>query len=72
MKSAEDRISGPAIDAYQQLKGAQQTVIDEFLEANPRKTLYAKRDIVNAWLIYTGIQGYTESIIDLVQRTFKE
>lgn len=70
--SITDRITGPAIDAFQQLNGQQQYAIEEFLSANKGETLYSKRDIVNAWLTWNGIVGYTEDIISLVQATFKE
>ena len=65
------RISGSAIDAYQQLDGDLQQDIDQFLEANPRAELYSREDLVRAWLTWNGIIGYTPVIIRLVQQTFK-
>lgn len=70
--SITDRITGPAIDAFQQLNGQQQYHVEEFLSANKGAELYSKRDVVNAWLTWNGIVGYTDDIISIVQHTFKE
>lgn len=67
MLEVTDRISGAAIEAYQCLTGDQQRDIDAFLEANPKATLYTREDLVNAWLGWNGIIGYTRQIIRLVQ-----
>lgn len=71
-KSVNDRINGPAIDAFQQLDGGLQFAIGEYLTENPTKELYSKDDIVRAWLEWNGIIGFTSDIIHLVQQTFKE
>ena len=66
-----DRISGPAIDAIQQIDGDLQRHIYQLLEDNPRYELYSKEDVVKAWLMWNGIVGYTPQIVRLVQQVFK-
>ena len=72
MYDSSKQISGPAIDSYQQLDGGQQKDVDAFCEANPRATLYSKRDVVNAWLTWNGIINYTEQIVSLVENVYKD
>lgn len=72
LKSINDRISGPAIDAIQQLDGDLQKDVYQLLQDNPRYELYSKEDVVQAWLMWNGIMGYTPKIIRLVQQAFKE
>lgn len=70
-KNTNQQITGPAIDAYQQMDGDLQRDIDQFLEANPRQQLYSREDLVRAWLTWNGIIGYTPVIVRLVQQAFK-
>jgi hypothetical protein len=71
VKSVTDRITGRAIDVYQYLDGRQQADVDAYLEANPRAELYVPRDVVNAWLTWNGIIGYTEQIVSLIHNVNK-
>lgn len=71
-KSVNDRITGPAVDAFQQLDGDLQFTVIEFLQENPTKELYSKEDVLNAWLTWNGIIGFTPQIMRLVRQTFKE
>lgn len=66
-----DRIAGPAIDAYQNLSGPQQNEIDEFLEENRSQRLHSVEELVDAWLRWHGISGYTHSITELVLAAHK-
>lgn len=71
IKSVTDRITGPAIDAYQYLDAGQQKAVDDYLTENPRVELYSIRDVVDAWLTWNGICGYTEQIVSLIQNCNK-
>ena len=66
-----DRITGEAIEAYQQLRGKFQQDIDLFLSCNPRARLTSRMDIVDAYLHWNGIIGYTLDIVELVQNSHK-
>jgi hypothetical protein len=72
MADINDRISGPAIDAFQALSGDLQRDVIAHLQYNPRAHLYSLEDIVNAWLTWNGIIGYTPKIVRLVQQAYKE
>lgn len=58
--------------AYNSLTESQQRIIDEFLELNPREQLYGPHDIVNAYLCWNGIMGFTRDIINVVLNSHKE
>jgi hypothetical protein len=70
--NVNDRISGSAIEAFQQLDGDLQSHIVLFLVDNPSRQLYSREDVVRAWLFWNGILGYTPEIVRLVQQSFKE
>lgn len=70
-KDVNRRITGPAIDVVQQLDGDLQYDVYQFLQENPAKELYSKEDVVNAWLTWNGIIGFTPRIMRPVQQTFK-
>lgn len=69
-KDVDARITGPAIDAFQQLDGDLQRDVISYLENNPAE-LYSKEDVIRAWLHWNGIIGYTPQIVRLVQQVFK-
>lgn len=66
-----DRITGPAAKSYLKLSASQQRAIDQYLEANPYSTIHDNRDLVEAWLIWEGIIGFTDDIIAIVQSVYK-
>ena len=70
--AATDRITGPAIDAFQQLDGDLQRDIIAYLEDKPRSECYSKEDLIVAWLTWNGIIGYATKIERLVRQVFKE
>lgn len=69
--SVTDRISGKAIEAYQELDGYQQTAVDIFLRDNPKVRLYQIDDVVNAFLVQNGIEGLTRQIVSVVRNSYK-
>ena len=46
-------------------KQAQIDIMD-FNEANHSHNIYEPKDIVRAWLVWNGIVGYEDSIVDIV------
>jgi hypothetical protein len=66
-----DRISGPAIDAYQNLRGKFQQDVDLFLSLNPQVRLTHRIDVVDAYLRWNGLIGFAADVIELVQETHK-
>lgn len=71
-KSINDRITGPAIDVIQQLDDDLQQDVYQFLQDNEWAELYSEEDVLNAWLTWNGIIGFTPQIMRLVRQTFKE
>lgn len=71
-KDVNSRINGPAIDSFQMLDGDLQRDVMAYLEDKPRAELYSKEDVINAWMTWNGIIGYTPKIVRLVQQTYKD
>ena len=69
--SVTDLISGEAIEAYQQLRGKFQKDVDDYLRNNLSKRLYTRQDVVNAYLEWNGIIGYTSDVVELVTACMK-
>ena len=46
--------------------------IKSFMEENSRECIYTRTDVINAWLTWNGIIGYTDQIISLVQTLMEE
>jgi hypothetical protein len=69
--SITDLISGEAIDAYQNLSGKFQKDVDDYLRDNKSKRLYTRQDVVNAYLEWNGIIGYTHDVVELVTNCMK-
>lgn len=69
--SITDLISGEAIEAYQQLRGKFQKDVDDYLRNNLSKRLYTRQDVVNAYLEWNGVIGYTSDVVELVTACMK-
>ena len=69
--SVTDRISGEAIEAYQNLRGKFQKDVDDYLRNIPSKRLYTRQDVVNAYLEWNGLIGYTHDVVELVTACMK-
>ena len=67
---SEKRISGQGKAAYHRLSLQDQRRIVEFLEENPNEWILSPKDLVNAYLIWEGIMGYTDAIINLVLKSY--
>lgn len=66
----ESRIIGKGMQAFRRLSNSQQNTIVEFLEENRRQTLMSPLDVINAYLTWKGIIGYTDSIVNLVLQAY--
>ena len=64
------RMTGKAIHAYNRLTTLQQGDVNAFLLENPGRTLCSEREVIEAWLIWNGIIGYDQDIIDLVVNAY--
>ena len=69
--SVTDLISGEAIEAYQNLRGKFQKDVDDYLRNNLNKRLYTRQDVVNAYLEWNGMIGYTYDVVELVTACMK-
>lgn len=69
--SITDLISGEAIEAYQNLRGKFQKDVDDYLRNNLSKRLYTRQDVVNAYLEWNGMIGYTLDVVELVTDCMK-
>lgn len=69
MKQASpiNRIHGEALEHFVELSDAMCNSIAEALEDRPRLELYTKRDVIECWLQWNGIIGFTDQIIDLTK-----
>lgn len=66
----ESRIIGKGMEAFRRLSNSQQKTIVEFLKENYRETLMTPLDVINAYLTWEGIIGYTDSIVNLVLQAY--
>lgn len=67
-----ERITGSAIEAFQELRDKFQRDIGFFLEDNPTARLYTRQDVLNAWLQWNGILGFTLDILEITKVVHKE
>jgi hypothetical protein len=63
---AMSKIHGGAMKAFKGLTNLQQGDVIQYLINNPSKVLIVPSDVIDAWLCWNGIIGYTEAIIELV------
>lgn len=66
----ESRIIGKGMEAFRRLANYQQRKVSDFLEENRRETLMSPLDVINAYLTWEGIIGYTDSIVNLVLQAY--
>ena len=66
-KSVMDSISNEAVEAYQNLSGKFKQDIDDYLRNNPYKHLYNRHDVINAYLDWNNILGYTRNLDKLIE-----
>lgn len=65
-KSVNNRITGPAIDAFQMLPGRFRIEIIDYLQQAPHRELRSKQDLIEAWFHYHGIYGYASDAVQLI------
>lgn len=65
-----DRMEPEALAAYERLPYHQQSDVVQFLQNNPRKHLCDAQDIVDAWLVWNGMIGYTSNIVEVVRYAY--
>jgi hypothetical protein len=66
----EARIIGQGMVAFRRLANYQQRKVSDFLEENRRETLMSPLDVINAYLTWEGIIGYTDQITNLVLNAY--
>ena len=71
MKTTLERIHPTnALPSYLRLSSSARGEIIAFLEANPSVTIDSPRDVVDAYLQWNGIIGYTFDFIDVVLKAY--
>ena len=66
----ESRIIGKGMEAFRRLSNSQQNTIVEFLKENRRQTIMSPLEVIEAYLTWEGIMGYTDSIVNLVLQAY--
>lgn len=66
----KDRILARATVLFDKLPTKYRIDIIQFLEWNPAKVIYTEEDLIDAWLCWNGILGYTDTIIELFQSVY--
>lgn len=64
------QLGSEALEAFERLLPTQQEIVRIFLRENHHCYLHGKRDVVDAYLKWEGIIGYTENLIQLVRRAY--
>lgn len=72
MAEVTERMDTKAKAAFDRLHSGQQKCVLEFLQSNPREFLHSPKDVVNAWLVWNGMIGYTDGIVGLVLRAYNK
>jgi hypothetical protein len=70
MSDQNKRLSEKARAAFERLPTYLQNDVVNFLEANPRTSLSDEWGVVDAWLGWNGIIGYTGMVIKLVRHAY--
>lgn len=52
-----------AQELYDRLPMSMQGDIDDFLDYNTSVTIETRRDLIDAWLVWNGIIGYTDTMM---------
>ena len=65
--SDAQRILGPALEMYNKLPPLIKYDIDDWLEYRCTKVLYDKGDVLDAWLAWNGILGYSDNLRKLFE-----
>lgn len=66
----EGRLIGQGMQAFRRLSNSHQRVIVKFLEENPRATIMSPLEVIEAYLNWEGIIGYTDNIVNLVLQAY--
>jgi hypothetical protein len=68
----EARLIGNGKTAFEKInRNAQQDIVS-FLEDNPRETIHGPNELMEAYLCWNGIIGYTSNIVETVRQAFGE
>lgn len=66
----ENRLIGQGLKAFRRLSDSQQRSIVAFLEVNSRATIMSPLELIEAYLHWEGIIGYTDQIVNLVLQAY--
>lgn len=70
MAEVTERMAAAARAAYNNLPVQYQQDVLSFLQSNPSQFLLSPRDVVDAWLMWNGMIGYSDTIVHLVRSAF--
>ena len=64
------RMSNAAVQAYLNLPAGAQKDVAEYMHTNDREELSSPRDVVDAYLVWNGIIGFTDQIVSVVRAAY--